>query len=385
MRTQLIKGLLLLLMACTGAYSNEESGCKDNPRFGFYTQLDGISFNSDTEDIIEHDNNFHDCVRIPRSRFFVIGKYFDIAYELAFDAAEEDIRDFYFRSEKYKNFWLTIGQLKTPYNFWFLMSQSQFNFLEQSLPGDAFGLGFRVGVMAQFFTEHATLSACVIGPEANNTVLGNQVYGHVPLAGVGRITVVPIHKEKKVIHFGLAGIFQDTDSLGRFRFNSVPEVRGIYSPTLVDTGFIYQCKNYKGIEAEAILILKSLTFSAEYYQTDVNRNITDLSFSGSSFVADYFLTGEHYIYNFKEGCIDTLSKIRHCYGAWQVTLRYSILDLQDGDINGGKENNFTIGLNCWLNNHLKFLANYIIADADPSSNGLDRHLNIFALRLQLSS
>lgn len=358
------------------------------PNFGFYAQGDGIFFGGDTRDraVRTGKRNLQDQFNVPRVRLYVKGKNRHIYYSLEYDAAEHRFRETLLRDEKFKHFWFTVGQFKVPYSLWFLESSRYFNFLEQSLPTNAFNPGYRLGVMAQFFCDPFTLSVSEIGPDSNNNILGNQLSGHVPLATNVRLTFAPIHMEKYVLHFAAADIQQQTDSTNRFRFRTSPEVRTEQDYSLVDTNFIQNCRNFNGQEYEAVFILKSLTVSGQYYNTHVNRfkNNRDLDFDGCSFVADYFLTGEHYEYDFHDGKIEKISKIRHCYGAWQLLARYSNIDLTDENIHGGREDNVTLGVGVWFK-HFHLLANYIWVDTHPSENGFDRRVNILGLRLQVMS
>jgi phosphate-selective porin OprO/OprP len=69
----------------------------------------------------------------------------------------------------------------------------------------------------------------------------------------------------------------------------------------------------------------------------------------------------------------------------EVGLRFSYLDLNDGDIKGGREKNFTAGLNWYLNPNVRLMFNYIRANvedrAGPPVN--DGTANIFQGRFQI--
>ena len=52
------------------------------------------------------------------------------------------------------------------------------------------------------------------------------------------------------------------------------------------------------------------------------------------------------------------------YGAWEVAARFSHLDLNDENIQGGTLTDYTVGVNWFLNPYLKCVFNWIHAMPD---------------------
>ena len=57
------------------------------------------------------------------------------------------------------------------------------------------------------------------------------------------------------------------------------------------------------------------------------------------------------------------------FGAWEVALRYSYVDLDDGDKSGGRCGDIVAGLNWWLNPNTKFMRNYVHGDVRGALGG----------------
>ena len=101
---------------------------------------------------------------------------------------------------------------------------------------------------------------------------------------------------------------------------------------------------------------------AEYISTSVNRNgLNDVDFDGWYVETGYFLTGESRQYkNGKFTRPKPFSNIgEDGTGAWQLALRYSTIDLNDGMIDGGETDAMTVGLNWYPTPTLRFTANYV--------------------------
>ncbi len=61
--------------------------------------------------------------------------------------------------------------------------------------------------------------------------------------------------------------------------------------------------------------------------------------------------------------------------------RYSRIDLDDADVFGGRQHDWTLGANWYLTSHFKFQANYVKVDA--SRRGVRSQPEIFELRAQM--
>ena len=286
--------------------------------FGLYTQGDGIIFGGDKIDLINNQVNFKNGVNSPRSRFYIIGKKWDWFYNFAYDASERALRDFFIRYEEYDCFRVTLGQYKIPYSQRFEASQADLAYLEQSLPTIAFIPGFRIGLQTQFYPQPFSFTLGLYTTEFDRTYHGISVQGNMPLAYNARITFAPIQTKNAVIHLGTAAVYEETDSSNHFIFQAFPEIQTDINKKLVNTSFIEYCKNHVGEEFEAGMMLGSFYVEGEYYISHINRFelANDINFTGYSIGTDFFLTGERYIYDFKNGNFILPDKINSDYGIW---------------------------------------------------------------------
>ena len=131
--------------------------------------------------------------------------------------------------------------------------------------------------------------------------------------------------------------------------------------------------------------MKSITYQSEFIVSLANRSdMENVMLWGAYAQISYFVTGEQRRYLRRQGVFDRVA-INHAFswkqrtwGALELTLRYSHLDLDDSDIRGGVMNDVTLGLNWYVLPHVRTMANYI----HSSVNGLGRG-NVFTARFQI--
>ena len=106
----------------------------------------------------------------------------------------------------------------------------------------------------------------------------------------------------------------------------------------------------------------------------------------------YFLTGESPNYKTSSGIFGRVTPNRPFkpttgdWGAWQIAARYSWIDLRDGDINGGEEQNVTAALNWHLYSNIRLQFNYTYADVDDTGDVLSNasgEIHAFQTRAQI--
>ena len=105
----------------------------------------------------------------------------------------------------------------------------------------------------------------------------------------------------------------------------------------------------------------------------------------------YFLTGENREYDTSRGIFTGARPKKYFrfreegWGALEIALRHSYLDLNDKNITGGKERNVTLGLNWYFTSKTRIMFNYVHAridhrDSAPLESG---YLNIFMTRFRI--
>ncbi|MCH7688400.1 MAG: hypothetical protein IH899_17250 [Planctomycetes bacterium] len=212
-------------------------------------------------------------------------------------------------------------------------------------------------------------------------------------------------------HWAVSGMFARPDgdvdpndtnaNLGRFRTRA--ELRS--DTRWLDTGAIAGAEAYEILGLESILNVGPLQLVGEYQFNWLQRDNTtpgtgpDVFFHGAYVYIAYMLTGEHVPYHRKSGTIGRVKPYRNfsftdrcCgneakgWGAWQIALRYSYLDLTDQDILGGVENNLTFGLVWYQNAYTSLQFNAIygdIRDHSPVGGFSDGHFTALGTRLRV--
>ena len=274
-----------------------------------------------------------------------------------------------------------IGYSKTPVGFEGVTGTKADTFLEIALPSQAIYEGRRTGVDWSFERPAYVINA---GYYWGQDLLGDN--DGTTLAG--RVAWTPKKQDGDVVHLGVSASREDRDGTvdGRgvvhapsARVSTPPEA-GLTSVRLVDTGTLSNADHVQRAGLEVLWIDGPWSVQAEDLREHVTRYGGKPDFSATGFYAfgSWVITGESRPY--AGGNVGNL-KPSGPWGAWELLLRYSELDLNDGAIQGGKAHDWTVGANWYLTQHFKFQANYIRATSDKGNLALDPH--IFELRAQI--
>ena len=306
-----------------------------------------------------------------------------------------------------------VGQWKQPFGLEVVSSVRYQTFLERSVLFQAFDPFRHIG--AGFYDwsgdEHTTWQFTVF--RTRNDQFGNDIGDNGGWSTAGRITHLPWYEKSgdrlDYLHLGAAYWFGNPSN-DKFRYATIPEAyAGEFgtaaagsskvgvpataqgTPPFVDTGSFF-VHNFTHVGLEGLWVSGPFSVQAEGQVASVNQ-VTgpDLFYWGMYTQAGWFLTGESRPYDRKTGALDRLVPLRpfihegDCLqgpGAWELAARWSAIDLDSGNRNGGKLNDITTGLNWYLNGYTKLQFNYIHAMLDHPVLG-NSHADIAGMRCQI--
>lgn len=203
----------------------------------------------------------------------------------------------------------------------------------------------------------------------------------------GRFSFMPRYLEsgRHMLHLGLSGamIKPEDETL----------VWGIWPEVYTDEVDVWPLvliadaqKSYIGV-AEFRLAEGPFWMQSDYFWNRTERKgASDLTFNAFYVEAGYFLTGHQTLFMPLAVSGQVLpqprtSRKEGAWGAWEVQARYSELDLTSKDLQGGGPpftqgadvKNYTLGLNWFLNQHIKIGINYVHSvreDLDDASTDI---------------
>jgi phosphate-selective porin OprO/OprP len=266
-----------------------------------------------------------------------------------------------------------LGEFKTPVGMEDgATSASATTFLETSLAGQAVYEGRRLGLEWKYtgLSRWAFQLAYFGRHDLNDAASG--------ATAAARAVFNPVNADNEVIHLGLS-VSREARDDRTARVRARPEVN-LTTIRLVDTGNLSGVDRIERTGLEAAWLHGPWLAQAEYLTLGAHRNIGARYRSDGYYVSgSWLLTGEARRY--RNGAFGDPKPASH-WGALELALRYSSVDLDDGIVRGGEQHDWTLGLNWYLPRGLKLQANYIRAWSDRRGVSVDPE--IFALRAQLA-
>ena len=288
-----------------------------------------------------------DALIVRHAQFGLAGEFneawsFEVAYDFAKVGAFKDV---FLQYQGWKSTAIKLGQFKVPFGLEELTSSNNITFIERALPGDAFGLSRRAGIGFDRSGSRYTFSVMGFG----DAIDGDKGRG----AGL-RYTFTPVRTDGALVHLGIAAITERPQ--GEVKFNARPESR----PTdtrFVNTGDLDDVRRVDRLGLEAAWQAGPFIAQAEWMRADAaRRSSPDAGFDGWYVAGSWVLTGE--VRRYRNGVFKSMPAGRS-HGAWELALRYSEVELDDGRVQGGREDNFSLGLNWYAHERWRVMADYI--------------------------
>jgi len=287
------------------------------------------------------------------------------AFDKGFEVERQDSFTFFdYRLDipVFENMNLSVGKQKEPISMERIMSMVQLPMQERSSVSDAFLPSRNFGVVLSGAGENQRWTWA--GGVFNDWIDTGTDIGQSATQVVGRMTWLPFitEDESNLFHLGL-GLRQSNGKEG-VQFLTEPEFNK--SPIFVDTGPLDVNDGFQ-VNLEASWRKGPYWVHGEYVSTDIDSPSNgDLDFSGYHVTGSWVLSGEMREYNKKSGIMGPIRVARDVYhggwGAWELGVRYSSLDLTDGLVDGGEMDILSVGLNWWLSPVFNVNLNYRFVD-----------------------
>jgi phosphate-selective porin OprO and OprP len=275
---------------------------------------------------------------------------------------------------------VAVGQFKTPTSLEEQTSSRFTTFLERGSFTDAFSFSRQIGIAANYDQDDVTVKIGVFQGNANGGA--GSIQGRTY---AGRATFAP-QFDGGFVHIGASAFHRENDDgdlSNRYRQRPHSHLANRY----IDTGN-FGAKSDTFFGAELAGVMGPLSAQAEWGWLTANAlpNGMDAKFNGGYVDVSYIITGESRGY--KGGAFDRIKVSRPVFeggpGAWQVAIRYDVIDLTDTKalVFGGKQTTYIFGVNWHLNNYSRVMANYSRSDIDGGANN-GQEVDSFGLRFQI--
>ena len=323
-----------------------------------------------------------DDTEVRRARLYLEGELFDswsFKVEREFAGAGDNWKNLWVGYRPTEDLAFRAGNFVAPFGLEEVASSNHSTFLERALPS-AFapsyqtGLGVRSdGRLGRTRGSWTWAAAGYVEPlgDAEDDRHGTEHWGVA-----SRATFAPLARKRRLVHLGAAVDYRNVEAGSRYGISTRPE--SALAPTLLDTGSLRDVDEVIALGGEAASVIGPFSVQGEYMRASLRRSGRDgdgvarrnARFDGWYAQASYVLTGERRRYSRSSGTFQGV-KPRRQWGAVEIAVRYSTLDLDQGTVTGGEASDWTLGLNWYVRENLRLMFDYVHVDASNSAGESD--------------
>ncbi len=318
---------------------------------------------------------------------------------------------------------IRMGHFKEPLSLQQVTDSNYLTFMERGLP-DAFAPGRNAGFMLYdtAFDDYMTWAIGVFRYTDDGIWLYDDATGMSDgdYRFAMRLTGTPYYENngEQLIHLGFGYEYDSMDNgpfggpIATTRYSAMPEAAFAAHPWFqamgfMNTGWLFDQTERHTYSAELAGVWGPWHFAGEFIGVDHDYGSTRVPFraidptlKGWYIQAGYFLTGEVRPYNRKLGAWDRV-QVKKPYGkdggmgAWEIATRFSHLDLDTARVGliaanqQGDMDDWTLGLNWYLNDNVRVMWNYIHSRIDQTETNFpglpaidEEDADILMMRLQ---
>lgn len=357
-------------------------------------QADFVSFAGDKDDVSRTSGD------IRRANIWIKGDLTqEWSYQLGYDARYTRLDTSWIGYAGFDPFWLAMGLIDAPQSLDYWSGPANQTFMEYASVIQAFeptkGVGlyidgsaaqnmlsYQAAVYVPNFETADVLSDGFADAEGISTTSFGTESDSVGVAGRATLNQENIMGLSELLHFGASIRYEGISSSQSLNpYVTTPNMLGkanaarnnVLLASVTPSAGDAKSVTYYGLEAAGIW--NSFTLQGEFMKTHMNGRSgnSSLSFLGYYGQASYVLTGEKRSYDQYSGTVGSVSSINNPYGAWELAFRYGYVDLGDNPDVGydtvvadkrGTQKDYTLGLNWYVTENVRFLGDYSIAQAN---------------------
>jgi len=177
---------------------------------------------------------------------------------------------------------------------------------------------------------------------------------------IGRVTGIPFMTadQSNLVHLGFGGRY--TNAKEGIRYKAKGEI--FRSSLFVDTERL-EADGAFTYDIEVAWRKGPFLFASEIVRSNVSSPVhNNPGFGGYHITVSWIVSGEMRKYNKRNGTFDRIRVAQNVnsggWGAWEISARWSNLNLNGGNVEGGKMGTFSLGLNWWPTGSINVNANY---------------------------
>lgn len=348
-----------------------------------------------------------DGTEIRRARINVKGTAFkDFYYQIETDFAKNAVgmKDVVVAYTGFEPFELTFGQQKPNMSMEIEESSNDIMFIERSLVSPLAFYGFDRAIGTNLKASGHDWSAMAgIWGDAISPGNANLDEGRMWSA---RATWAPINEADRLIHLGFgygdrhsaennssinshnSTISLNTTNMSQLALTSLTNGTGANT-------FNGNIEGFAMADLEFSAMYGPLSFQSEFTRATVDRSAgSNINLDAYYMQVGWTLTGESRTYVGSDGEFKRLKPKSNfdlkngTWGAWELAARYDMLDMIDKDVDGGKQKRWTLGVNWYLNDSIRLMADWsrafsLSGNALKHTNGsYADDIDVFAMRAQ---